>query len=111
MQRERVVLLSNRSVLVAGVSSLLESIDALDVRAVAIDDPEALETIRRFAPDVIVLDSGGEATKELTIARLLRHHPQTKIVSLDLSKTDIDVYRVERLGDSSLDALLQAISG
>ena len=111
MQRERVVLLSYRSVLVAGVWRLLKSVDALDVRAVAIDDPEALETIRRFAPDVIVLDSGGQATKELTIAQLLGHHPQTKIVSLDLSQTDIDVYRVEHVGESSLDVLLQAISG
>ena len=110
MGNERVMVLTNHSVLAAGLLSLLEGAEGLEVATVAMEAPEAACAMERFAPHVIVLVNSNGLSGERTIGQLLDRHPTARIVCLNLNQTDIGVYRLERLTVSSVDEFLKAIS-
>jgi DNA-binding NarL/FixJ family response regulator len=111
MQARRVVLLNSRSLLAAGVQSLLQEIDGLEVYTVSADDPQATAKIRQLAPGAIVLDSGDVSLDKGVITRMLEDHPKAEVIALSLSRADIEVYRIERLLQTDLCGLLRAIRG
>ena len=111
MQTKRVVLLNSRSLLAAGVQSLLQGIDGLELHTVSADDPQATAKIRDLAPGVIVLDSGDVSLGKGVITRMLEEHPKAKVIALSLKREDIGVYRVERVLQTDLSGLLEAIRG
>ena len=109
MAKERVVLLSNHSLLAAGILSLLEGVDGLEVAVVSVDDPDASCKMRHFAPHVIVLDGTGGSSARTAITQLLKQNPVARIVSLNLGHRDVEVFRMERLTVSSSEEFLAAI--
>lgn len=111
LRAKRVVLLSSGSLLAAGVERLLGAECGLDICVVAEHDPEIAAKLRRLAPSVIVVDSGKIATAEGVITRILQEHPQAKVIALNLNRTDIEVYRMERLVQADTQGLLEAIQG
>ncbi|MFQ5874115.1 MAG: hypothetical protein ACE5JL_09975 [Dehalococcoidia bacterium] len=111
MRAKRIVLLSNRSLLAAGVQRLLQDVDGLDLSIVAADQPEATAKIKQLDPHVIILDSGDTSLGQRPIAQMLEEHPRAKVVALNLNRDGIDVYRVKRVLRTTLDGLLEAIQG
>ncbi len=109
MAKERVILLSNRSVLAAGVLRLLKAMDGLEVIAVADDDPEAERKVMHFAPHIIILDCDDEEMEQRAIPLLLRHNPGASIVSLNPRRSDAEVYRLERVAQPTIERLLEVI--
>ena len=105
------MLLSNRSLLVAGVQRLLQGMDGLNLSIVAADDADIGAKLRRLAPAVVVLDSGDVSLGDGVITRLLEEHPRARVVALNLNRTAIDVYRVQRVLQTDLRGLLEAIQG
>ncbi|MBI3979156.1 MAG: response regulator transcription factor [Chloroflexi bacterium] len=77
----------------------------------AAGEPDAISTLRRPAPEVIVLDAGDPSLGEGVITHLLDQYPDARVVAVDLNRTEIEVYRVRRVGATDLDGLLQAIRG
>jgi hypothetical protein len=110
MATQRVTVLSNGSLLMASVLSLLQGVDALDVSSVSATDAEAPAAIAHLAPDVVVLDGDGAGDQAL-IAQVLTRLPRARVVTVDLGRTDIGVYRTRRIARASLDGLLLAIGG
>jgi DNA-binding NarL/FixJ family response regulator len=111
MRAKRVVLLSNRSLLAAGVQRLLECVDSLELSTVATGDPGAIPKLRQLAPEVIVLDSGDPSLGEGAITRLLGQNPRVRVVALNLDRTGIEIYRMHHVVQTDLDGLLEAIQG
>lgn len=111
MPNKRVALLSNRSLLAAGVQRLLQSMDGLELTMVAADDPEAAAQMRRHAPHVIILDTGDASLGPGAITRMLEEHPKARVIALNLDRTGIEVYQMKRVLQSNLDGLLEAIQG
>ncbi len=111
MRTKRVVLLSNHSLLAAGVQRLLQGVDSLDLSIVAAEDSEAISRLHQLTPDVIVLDSGDPSLGEGVITHLLGQHPRAKVVAVNLGRRGIEVFRVHRVIETSLDGLLKAIGG
>ncbi len=109
MEAQRVVLLSNSSLLAAGVEKLLQDVEGLELSIVAMGDPEAMAKVSEFAPKAIVLDSGDPSMGEGVITRILHEHPMATVVALDLSQSSIDVYGVKRVPQASLAGLLEAL--
>ncbi|MBI2304300.1 MAG: hypothetical protein HYU86_06080 [Chloroflexi bacterium] len=111
MRTKRVVLLTNRSVLVAGVQRLLQGVSDLELTIMADGDPEAVTKLGALAPQVIVLDSGDTSLGEGVITRMLTENPKSKVIALNLNRTGIEVYRVRRVQHTGFDGLLEAIRG
>lgn len=110
MRKKRIVLLSNGSVLAAGVERLLQNIDRVEFSTVPGEDPEAVVTIKRLAPTAIVLDSG-DALSKASITRLLEGIPKVRVIALRADQKGIEVYRMSRVWETNLEGLLEAISG
>ncbi|MBI2872813.1 MAG: response regulator transcription factor [Chloroflexi bacterium] len=111
MQSTRVVLLSSHSLLTSGVQRLLEQVDGVQLSIVAADNPDWADKVQQSAPHVIVLDSDGPSGGDGVITRVLRQNPSAKVITLDLARKGIDVYRMQRLLQTNLEGLLEVIRG
>jgi DNA-binding NarL/FixJ family response regulator len=95
----RVLIADDHSLVRAGIRSLLESLDGVQVVGEAADGSEALRLIGEQAPDLALLDismpglNGLEAT-----ARATKEHPQTRVIVLSMHADDEYVYRAFRAG-------------
>ncbi|MCK5206924.1 MAG: response regulator, partial [Cyclobacteriaceae bacterium] len=69
----------------AGVRSILESADTIEIAGEAKDGLEAIQQVKDHQPDIVVMDitmpklSGIDATREI-----LEHQPETKIIALSI---------------------------
>lgn len=111
MGTDRVVLLTNHSLLAAGLQRLLQAIDGLELCTVRADDPRAAERIRSLDPQAIVLDSGDISMGDAAITQMLEEYPRAKVVALNLKRPGIEVFEMQRLAQTDLAALLEAIQG
>ncbi len=111
MRAKRVVLINNRSLLAAGVQKLLQGVDGLELSIEALDDPELARKLRKRDPGVIVLDSGDASIGDGAITQVLKECPKAKVVALNLDRTAIDVYRMQRVLQTDLNGLLGIIRG
>ncbi len=107
----RIVLLSSRSLLSAGVQSLLQKADSLELCIVPAEDPQAIARIRELSPRVIVLDSDDSSLGQGVITRMLEENPRARVIALNLKRRGIEVYRMKRLVRTDLDGLMGAILG
>jgi DNA-binding NarL/FixJ family response regulator len=79
----RVVLCDDHAVVRAGLRRLLDSIEGVEVVAVAADGREGVEAVARLRPDVVLMDlsmprlDGVAATREISAAA-----PETRVVVL-----------------------------
>jgi DNA-binding NarL/FixJ family response regulator len=111
MKAKRVVLLSNRSLLAAGVQRMLEELEGLDLCVVSVGDPEAPGRVRAVAPSVIVVDSGDASLGHGVITRMLEENPRAKVIALNLRRADMEVYKIKRVQHADLEGLVDAIRG
>jgi len=95
----RVVLVDDHPVYRDGLRMLLESIDEVEVVAVAEDGAAAIDVVEQADPDVVVMDvqmpglDGIAATRELTT-----RHPHLAVVVLTMSEDDETVFSAMRAG-------------
>ncbi len=111
MPNTQVVLLTNGSILGAGIHRLLKEAAGLDLVVVEAHDPDAESKVRKAAPHVIVLDTVAPSLRDDVITRLLSHHPKARVIVLTLSHTGIEVYRMKRVSQADPGELLAAIQG
>ena len=109
MERKKVALITNRSLLASGVLRLLGNVDGLDVLSINADDPECGQKIKKFAPSVIVIDSGDPSMGQALAFRLLNRHPGATVAALNVNRTDLQIYRMDRVIDCSPEELLEVI--
>jgi DNA-binding NarL/FixJ family response regulator len=111
MPTKRIVLLSNRSVLVAGIRLLLESIEGLELAVVPGDDPEVRRRIHQLAPQAILLDCERGLPDHGLVTQMLEEHPKARVIVLGVNRQDIEVYSLRKVRHTDLDGLLEAIGG
>jgi DNA-binding NarL/FixJ family response regulator len=105
----RVVLLSNRSLFASAVKTLLEKVESLQLCVTSVDDPGWIAKLSEVQPDAIVFDSGDASRRSEIVASLLECCPNARIISLNLLRQGIDVYRRESVLQTDLNGLLEAI--
>jgi DNA-binding NarL/FixJ family response regulator len=85
VRRVRILLADDHTLVRAGIRSLLESVDGVEVVAECGDGREALELIGKHRPDVALLDIGMPGLNGLEVARRTeRESPRTKIIVLSM---------------------------
>lgn len=110
MTRKRVVLVSNRSVLTAGVQHLLEDMHGLEVSVVSSDAADLQRRIRDLSPQAIVLDAEGAASQTM-VTQMLEQQPEARVIVLGLQRKNIEVYSLQRVLHTDVDGLMEAIQG
>ncbi len=109
MERKKVALITNRSLLASGILKLLGNVEGLEVLPVNADDPECDQKIKEFAPSVIILDSGDPSMGQAMTCRFLNGHPEATVAALNVNRTDLQLYRMDRVIDCSPEELLEVI--
>ncbi len=95
----RVVLADDHTLVRAGIRSLLESIEGVEVVAESGDGREALELIAKHRPNVALLDIGMPGLSGLEIAkRTVKESPSTRIVILSMHADRTYVNQALRAG-------------
>jgi DNA-binding NarL/FixJ family response regulator len=85
MSRTRVLLADDHTLVRAGIRSLLDSIERVEVVAEAGDGHETLQLIAKHRPDVALLDIGMPGLNGLEVAkRIVSESPRTKVIILSM---------------------------
>ena len=94
----RIVLVDDQPLVRNGIASLLRS-HGHDVVGEASDGQEAIEVVRRAAPDLVLMDLRMPVLDGLSATRLLRtEHPDLKIVVLTVSDDERDLVEAVKSG-------------
>jgi DNA-binding NarL/FixJ family response regulator len=99
MSAIRVVLADDHTLVRAGIRSLLESIEGVEVVGEAGDGRETLELITRHRPDVALLDIGMPGLNGIEVAkRTAQQSPRTKVIMLSMHADTIYLNQALRAG-------------
>jgi DNA-binding NarL/FixJ family response regulator len=99
MKKIRVLLADDHTLVRAGIRSLLETVDDVEVVAECGDGHEALEMITRHRPDVALLDIGMPGMNGIEIARRsARVAPKMRVVILSMYDDKTHVRQAIRAG-------------
>lgn len=95
----RLVLADDHPVVLDGLSLLCSNAQDMTVLARCVKGDEALEAVRRFNPDVLILDLAMPGKDGLTVLRELRDEKRdTKVVVLTAAISDEQMIAAMRLG-------------
>lgn len=101
MDKTRILLADDHSLVRAGFRSLLETMPTVEVVAEANDGHEALELLKATSPDLVLIDiamprlNGVEA-----VGRISKEFPKTKAIVVSMHASEEHVWRALRAGAS-----------
>jgi DNA-binding NarL/FixJ family response regulator len=99
MKKIRVLLADDHTLVRAGIRSLLETMDDVEVVAESGDGHEALELLTRHRPDLALLDIGMPGLNGIEIARRIsRVAPKTRVLILSMYDDKTHVQQAMRAG-------------
>ncbi len=95
----RVVLAEDHTLVRKGIRAVLRQLAGVEVVAEAADGREAIELVRRHAPDVVVMDIAMRGLNGLdATARITREFPQARVLILSMHATEEYVAQALRAG-------------
>jgi DNA-binding NarL/FixJ family response regulator len=95
----RIVVVDDHPIFRMGMSALLSEIEGFEVVGEAATEQEALETVLRTRPDVVVMDLGlGEGSGVDATREILRQAPATRVLVVTMLGDDNALFRALRAG-------------
>jgi len=118
MNKIRLIIADDHPLLIQGLISILKEEENIQVLGQASDGVMALELIRKFDPDIAILDIQMPAPGGLQIAELLRNeNNKTKLIVLTMFKEESLIKRVLKLGvrgyvlkENAIDDIIDSIN-
>ncbi|MBK7266548.1 MAG: response regulator transcription factor [Ignavibacteriales bacterium] len=118
MSKIRLILADDHPLLIQGLVSILRQEENIEVLGQASDGNDALELIRKFEPDIAILDIQMPEPGGLRIAELLQNgNKRTKIIVLTMFKEESLIKRVLKLGvrgyvlkENAIDDIIDSIN-
>ncbi len=108
--RPRIFILSDQSLFVLGLESLLRREIALEVVCCEADVDQALERIRDLLPDVVIVNEANAPYGSGSVtARILREAESVKVIGLNLQNNSMCIYRREQRLVHDVQDLVEAI--
>jgi len=111
MNRIRVLLAEDHTIVRKGLRSLLDDETEIEVVGEAEDGQQAIELVQRVQPDVVLMDitmpvlNGPEATRQIK-----KLFPQVKVVVLTVHSTEEYIFQILRAGASGYVVKQAAVS-
>lgn len=118
MNKIRLIIADDHPLLIQGLISILKEEENIQVLGQASDGVMALELIRKFDPDIAILDIQMPDPGGLQIAELLRNeNNKTKLIVLTMFKEESLIKRVLKLGvrgyvlkENAIDDIIDSIN-
>jgi chemotaxis response regulator CheB len=111
MTGARVLILSAKSLMLHGILAWLAEQQGFEVMGLDVRAPHVNERIEEFCPDVIILDEDDvTANGQLTIAELMRHCPEAKVVKVDANTNIVSVVQQQRVAVADVADLLRLLT-
>lgn len=99
MSRMKVLLVDDQLLFRKGLRALLESEDDMEVVSEASNGQEAVDKVKAFRPDVVLMDIHMPVCDGIQATRLLKaEHPELKVVILTVSDEDDDLFEAIKAG-------------
>ena len=116
-EKFRIVIAEDYTIVRQGLKSLLDSFSEFEVVGEAVDGKEAIESVGRLKPDLVLMDLSMPKTDGITaIKEIKRCLPETKILALTVHKTEEYILAALQAGadgyvlkDATRDELIMAI--
>ena len=103
------MVLYRRSLLAQGLATLLRADQDAEVISADMEQEDPLQAIHASSPDVLILDMSDFKALCNCLERLLREHPNVKIVCLDSIEGVVHVLKPQRRDVGSVEELLAAL--
>jgi hypothetical protein len=110
MNLSRVFILASQPLFAQGVQSLLSGQPGIEVVGFAVVGPDTFAQVQAAAPDVVIIEAGGEEQSRL-VAKVLKSIPGAKVVGLTLEDDRIHTYYQQMKHGRRVEDLLEAIRG
>ncbi len=108
----RVLVIQSKSILVAGITSLLQQQGTFEVERFGFQSKvRVCEELDRFRPDVIILDTSLGPTKISSLLSLLEVHQQLRLLVISLENNKVQVYEKQDQSINTLENLIKVIHG
>jgi DNA-binding NarL/FixJ family response regulator len=98
MKRIRVILVEDHTLVRAGIRSLLQTLEHVEVVAEASNGHTALQLIEQHQPEVVLLDINMPGLNGLEVARGAKRYPKVRIVLLSGHANEEYVWQALRAG-------------
>ncbi len=106
----RVLIVENQLLLGAGVQSLLTGEADLEVIGISpVNQAELVQEIRRFRPDVVVIDKVTHLADANKLVAFLKTHPKLRVVVVSASDNMVCVYNKQQVLVSQATDLIHLI--
>ncbi|MGH8102586.1 MAG: response regulator [Chthoniobacterales bacterium] len=114
---QRILLVDDHQLVRAGIRALLEKTPSVEVIGEADDGRQAFELMRRYRPDIVLMDIAMPNLNGLeAVDRIKKESPETKVIILSMHANEEYVVRALRsdvagylIKDAAVDELEQAI--
>ncbi|MFQ6016409.1 MAG: hypothetical protein ACE5NP_13310 [Anaerolineae bacterium] len=111
MRERRVFLICTHPLLCEAVQLILER-EGIELIGTETDQQKALKSIQSLQPDVILVESEGDAPELIeAISRLIQEKTGARLVNLSLNTNEISIYHREHKTVTKTEDLIQAITG
>lgn len=108
----RVLVIQSKSILAAGITSLLQQQGTFEVARFGYQNKGKLcEEIDRFRPDVIILDTSLGPAKISSLLSLLEVHQKLRLLVISLENNKVQVYEKQDQSINTLENLIEVIHG
>lgn len=112
MNKRRVLVLPDDSLLMAGVLSILREQPEVELTTVPSAGSDLDRHLREIVPHVVVAARAAmDQDSGVGLTRFLREHPGATLVALSLDRSELEVFRTRRVRRATLEELVSIVSG
>jgi len=107
-----VLIVQSKSILVAGLISLLQEDGRFEVTSSIYKNKQHLNTvIDQFQPEVVIIDACLGKSKIGNLLSFLESQPQIRILVVSLGESQVEIYEKQNQAVNVIDDLIKVIQG
>lgn len=108
----RILIVQSKSILVAGLISLLQQDGRFEVMSSLYKNKKYLNTvIEQFHPEAVIIDSCLGKSKIGNLLSLIESFPQIRILVVSLGESQVEIYEKQNQAVNYIDDLIKVIQG
>lgn len=110
MARRRVLVLFSRSLMLRGLLHWLVDQEGIEILGLDAGVEQMNKRMDDFCPDAIIVDEEDVARGSISIAELMEHCPEAKLLQVDANSNFISVVQQQKIALTGVDDLLRLLT-